>query len=125
MRQAKIFYQGQWAGVLTQSDFGDCTYRYTNVWIQDGTRHPISLTLPKSNQEYQSDHLYPFLCNMLPEGVNKQWVFKSMRIDTDDHFGLLMTTAKYDTIGAVTLEKWTYYNDAYNNTLPGDLGRRT
>ena len=42
---------------------------------------------------------------MLPEGANKQVVCHAMRIDKSDHFGLLLNTAKYDTIGAVRIIK--------------------
>ena len=42
---------------------------------------------------------------MLPEGSNKQTVCFQNRIDTEDHFGILLTTAKQDTIGAVTIKK--------------------
>ena len=49
---------------------------------------------------------------MLPEGSNKQVVCKLNRIDWDDHFGLLMSTAKNDSIGAVRVIKieseWVY-----------------
>jgi serine/threonine-protein kinase HipA len=52
---------------------------------------------------YHSKHLFPFFYNMLPEGSNKQVVCRFWRIDEDDYFGLLLTTAKNDTIGAVTV----------------------
>ena len=42
---------------------------------------------------------------MLPEGSNKHAICKHSRIDNNDHFGLLMTTTKYDSIGAVTILK--------------------
>jgi serine/threonine-protein kinase HipA len=42
---------------------------------------------------------------MLPEGSNKQVVCKLNRIDSEDYFGLLMTTAKNDSIGAVRIIK--------------------
>ena len=42
---------------------------------------------------------------MLPEGSNKQVVCKFNRIDREDYFGLLMTTAKNDSIGAVTVRR--------------------
>jgi serine/threonine-protein kinase HipA len=42
---------------------------------------------------------------MLPEGSNKQVVCKHHRIDQEDYFGLLMTTAKNDPIGAVRVIK--------------------
>jgi len=42
---------------------------------------------------------------MLPEGSNKQVVCHLNRIDRNDYFGLLLTVAKSDTIGAVTIIK--------------------
>jgi serine/threonine-protein kinase HipA len=73
--------------------------------MADTSKPPISLTLPKSNTKYESDYLFPFFYNMLPEGTNKQVVCKHMRIDNNDYFSLLLITARYDTIGAVTIKK--------------------
>jgi serine/threonine-protein kinase HipA len=42
---------------------------------------------------------------MLPEGSNKQVACKLNRIDPEDSFGLLMVTAKNDSIGAVRVIK--------------------
>jgi serine/threonine-protein kinase HipA len=41
---------------------------------------------------------------MLSEGVNKKLQSKQLRIDEEDNFGLLMATAQFDTIGAVTVK---------------------
>jgi serine/threonine-protein kinase HipA len=105
MRQAKIFFKEEEAGVLTQYDDGSFTFRYHDAWLANSDKQGISLTLPKNKQEFQSKYLFPFFFNMLPEGSNKQVVCKHMRIDTDDYFGLLMTTAKNDSIGAVRVVK--------------------
>jgi HipA-like protein len=105
MRQAKILYKDLEAGILTQHDDGSFTFRYNNSWLVDRKKPNISLTLPKSNQEYHSKFLFPFFYNMLPEGSNKQVVCKLNRIDQNDHFGLLLTTAKHDNIGAIRVLK--------------------
>jgi serine/threonine-protein kinase HipA len=105
MRQAKILYKDLEAGILIQQDDGTFTFRYNDSWISDSKKPGISLSLPKNNQEYQSKHLFPFFYNMLPEGSNKQVVCKLNRIDPDDSFGLLMTTAKDDNIGAIRVVK--------------------
>lgn len=105
MRRANILYKGDYAGVLTQHDDGSFTFSYNDAWMQDDSKPAISLTLPKSQKEYQSKYLFPFFYNMLPEGSNKQLVCKTMRIDSTDYFGLLLTTAKNDTIGAVRVIK--------------------
>jgi HipA-like protein len=105
MRKSKVFYKGDEAGLLTQYDNGTFTFRYHDSWMADNGKPAISLTLPKTTQEYSSDFLFPFFYNMLPEGTNKQVVCRLLRIDENDYFGLLLSTAKYDTIGAVTIVK--------------------
>ncbi len=105
MRQAKILYKDEAAGILTQHDDGSFTFRYLDSWMSDSKKQGISLTLPKIKQEYHSKFLFSFFYNMLPEGSNKQIVCKHNRIDQNDHFSLLLTTAKYDSIGAVRVIK--------------------
>jgi serine/threonine-protein kinase HipA len=43
--------------------------------------------------------------HLLPEGANKQAVCKFKKIDPSDHFGILLNTAQFDTIGAITIEQ--------------------
>lgn len=105
MRQAKVLYQNEDAGLLTQLDNGFFVFRYYDAWFNAEEKHPVSLTLPKTQQEYKSEYLFPFFYNMLPEGSNKQVVCHAMRIDPKDDFGLLLTTAASDTIGAVQIIK--------------------
>jgi serine/threonine-protein kinase HipA len=105
MRSAKILYKDQEAAVITQHDDGSFTFRYNDSWMADRSKPGISLTLPKTEQEVHSKYLFPFFYNMLPEGRNKQVACQLNRIDLSDDFGLLMTTANYDSIGAVRVIK--------------------
>lgn len=105
MRKAKILYKDEEAGVLTQHDDGSFTFHYHDSWMTDSNKPGIGLTLPKTTQEFHSKFLFAFFYNMLPEGSNKQVVCKYNKIDRDDYFGLLMTTAKNDSIGAVRVIK--------------------
>lgn len=105
MRKAKILYKDEEAGVLTQHDDGSFTFRYHSSWLEDSKRPAISLTFPKNEQAYHSKFLFSFFYNLLPEGSNKEVVCKYHRIDPNDTFGLLMTTAKNDPIGAVRVVK--------------------
>jgi len=105
MRQARILYKEAEAGILTQHDNGSFTFRYNDSWMTDSKKPGISLTLPKNKQEYHSNTLFPFFYNMLPEGSNKEVVCKLNRIDPNDYFGLLLTTAKNDNIGAIRVLK--------------------
>jgi HipA-like protein len=101
MRQAEILFREEAAGVLTQFDEGSFSFRYHDHWLTDSTKPPISLTLPKTQQEFRSAYLFPFFYNMLPEGSNKQIACKLNKIDLEDAFGLLMKTAEDDNIGAI------------------------
>lgn len=105
MRKAKILFKNEEAGVLTQHDDGLFTFSYNDSWMADNNKPDISLTLPKIGQKFHSKFLFSFFYNMLPEGSNKQVVCKLNRIDQTDYFGLLMTTAKFDSIGAVRVVK--------------------
>ena len=105
MRQAKVLYKDEEAGVLTQNDDGTFMFRYHDAWMANHKKTGLSLGLPKTEQEYHSKFLFPFFYNMLPEGSNKQIVCKYNRIDEEDYFGLLITIAKHDSIGAVRVIK--------------------
>ena len=105
MRKASVLYKDEEAGFLIQHDDGSFTFRYLAGWMKDSSKPAISLTLPKVAQEYHAKFLFPFFYNMLPEGSNRQIVCKYNKIDQDDYFGLLMTTAKDDSIGAVRVIK--------------------
>lgn len=105
MRQANVYRNGQLIGLVTQLSTSDYVFRYEDDWFADGELPALSLTMPKSKQVYKSDCLFPFFYNMLSEGVNRQLQTRHLKIDEKDHFGLLLATAKTDTIGAITLSE--------------------
>lgn len=104
MRKLAIYRNKELAGTLTEESREMFVFRYDEVYFADTTKAAISLTLPKSKQEYRSPVLFPFFFNMLSEGVNRQLQSRLLKIDEQDHFGLLSATAQYDTIGAVTVK---------------------
>lgn len=105
MRQAKVLYKNEEAGLLSQLDTGAFVFRYHDAWFNASDKPAISLTFPKNKQEYKAAYLFPFFYNMLPEGTNKQIACHALRIDKSDHFGLLLNLAAHDTIGAVRILK--------------------
>jgi HipA-like protein len=107
MRSMKIFCNGILAGTLTEENRHHFMFRYNDSYFSDPSSPAISLTLPKTQKEYNSQFLFPFFVNMLSEGVNKKLQSTQLKIDEDDNFGLLMATAQYDTIGAVTVKPIT------------------
>jgi serine/threonine-protein kinase HipA len=105
MRQAKVYADGIFAGLLTETDEGKYVFRYDDSYLLDEKQTAISLSFPKSGKEYVSDTIFPFFFNMLSEGANKAVQCRTLKIDEDDAFGLLLATAWNDTIGAITVKK--------------------
>jgi serine/threonine-protein kinase HipA len=104
MRAAQVFYNNIPAGILQESDRHNYLFTYDEAYFKDQGLPAISLTLPKSKQVYHSSFLFPFFFNMLAEGVNRKLQSTQLKIDEDDSFGFLLATARYDTIGAITVK---------------------
>ncbi len=104
MRSVEVYRNQKLAGVLIEQNTKSYSFRYTDSYYADPAKPAISLTLPKSQQEYRADHLFPFFFNMLSEGVNRKLQSRALKIDEEDDFGLLAATANYDTIGAITVK---------------------
>jgi serine/threonine-protein kinase HipA len=100
----EIYRNHQLVGHLIEEDRQHYLFRYDDKYFADLANPAISLTLPKTKQEYRSETLFPFFFNMLSEGANRQLQSRVLRIDESDHFGLLAATAQYDTIGAITVK---------------------
>jgi serine/threonine-protein kinase HipA len=103
MRRAEIHRNGKLAGILTEENHNKYIFRYEDAYFVDSKQPPISLTLPKTQQEYENNCLFPFFFNMLSEGANRKLQCMQLRIDENDSFGLLLETAQHDTIGAITV----------------------
>jgi serine/threonine-protein kinase HipA len=105
MRKAAVYRNGELAGTLTEEDRNNYLFRYDDGWYADSSKPPVSLTMPKTQQEYRSSYLFPFFFNMLSEGVNRKLQSQRLKIDEEDHFGFLLATASTDTIGAVSVKQ--------------------
>jgi serine/threonine-protein kinase HipA len=105
MRSANVYVNNKISGVLSKNDNGEYTFRYDDNYFTDPSSSSVSLTLPKIQQEFRSKTLFPFFFNLLSEGFNKQVQLRLYKIDENDYFGLLLATARYDTIGAVIVKE--------------------
>ncbi len=104
MRAVAVFRGGILAGTLTEKSGPQFHFHYDDAYFQAPDLPPVSLTLPKTQQDYHSQFLFPFFFNMLSEGVNRKLQSSQWRIDEADSFGLLMATAHSDVWGAVTVK---------------------
>lgn len=104
MRRCEVFVHDQKAGVLKEISRQNYEFDYDRDYLQKQNAVPVSLTLPLSDKPYHSKVLFPFFFNMLSEGENRELQSRLQHIDKDDDFGILLATAQYDTIGAVTVK---------------------
>lgn len=104
MNSAKVLRNRELVGILSKEGPKSYVFKYESDWFQSYDKPAVSLTLPKTQQEYRSEHLFPFFFNMLSEGANLQLQARQNQVDENDFFSLLLLTANSDTIGAITIE---------------------
>ena len=100
MRECKVYVHDVEAGLLQETDDREYVFTYHNDYQGD----PVCLAMPVRQKVYRSDHLFPYFFNMLSEGANRQVQSTLLHIDEKDDFGIMLATAQYDTIGAVTIK---------------------
>ncbi|MDO8494780.1 MAG: HipA N-terminal domain-containing protein [Deltaproteobacteria bacterium] len=101
LRSANVYYQKELAGILEETERG-VRFVYTEEFLKNGK--PLSVSLPLNKEPFESEELFPFFQGILPEGWYLEIVCKTAKIDPRDKFGLLLATARADTIGAVTVQ---------------------
>lgn len=102
MRQAFVNINKQKAGILKEVSASEYTFEYCKDHLSRKDALPVSITLPLTDKVYACDVLFPCFFNLLSEGANKKAQCKTLRIEPDDYFGLLLATAQSDTIGYLT-----------------------
>jgi len=98
-----VYNNGVLAGHIERTATG-YRFGYTDEYFQSTANPPISLTFPKTQQEYESDVLFAFFQGLLSEGINKDIQCRLLKIDENDDFTRLLQTAGDDTIGAITVK---------------------
>ena len=105
MRQLEVLWNGVNAGTLTEQLPGKgYRFAYATSYLA-GDNPSISVTLPKRRSPFESDSLFPFFANMLPEGGLRRVVCRQHHVDEKDLFGILCAMSDADTIGAVSTKE--------------------
>lgn len=104
MRQLGVYNNDVLAGVLTEQMPGrGYVFAYDPAYLASGGS-PVSVTLPLQSAPYESESLFPFFVNLLPEGANRTIICRKFHIDEEDLFGLLSVMSGRDFIGAVNVK---------------------
>ena len=103
MRQAKIFYDSIYCGLLTETDDGDYMFGYDGEYVKQHPGQFITFNLPVRKEPYIEKRLFPFFEGLIPEGWLLNIASKSWKINTNDRMGLLLACCQ-NCIGAVSVE---------------------
>jgi serine/threonine-protein kinase HipA len=100
LRRANVLFKGQLAGAIEETASG---YRFTYDpgFVDFG--HSIAVSFPLAAEPFESARLFPFFEGLLPEGWYKEIVCRTIKVDEDDGFGLLIQACG-DCVGAVSIE---------------------
>jgi serine/threonine-protein kinase HipA len=99
MRQAMIYVQDHFAGVL--EELSDEKFRFSYVEGYHGA--PVSLTMPVKNSVYEFNGFPSFFEGLLPEGFMLEALLRKFKLDKNDYFGQLIQVGN-DLVGAVTVK---------------------
>ncbi|HBR15653.1 MAG TPA: phosphatidylinositol kinase [Candidatus Omnitrophica bacterium] len=102
LRKADVYFKNDLAGYLSESKEG-YVFQYDENFLKKNI--PISSSLPPREEPYKAAELFPFFKGLLPEGWYLDIVSATQKVDAKDSFGVLVSTAGMDTIGAVTVRK--------------------
>ncbi|RLC21318.1 MAG: phosphatidylinositol kinase [Deltaproteobacteria bacterium] len=99
--KANIFLWDKKAGLLERTDAG---YRFTYCrdYLSLPNAQPVSLTLPLTEKPYRSRTLFPFFIGLLPEGWYLNIVSRTLKIDPENSFDILLGTCG-ECVGAVSV----------------------
>lgn len=105
MRTLEIYNNDIAAGILTEENPGKgYTFLYHKDYLESSLPG-LSVNLPKREEPYTADYLFPFFSNMIPEGANRKIICRARHIDESDIFGILYAMANQDFIGAVNIRR--------------------
>lgn len=101
----RVKYKGKHNAGILWRDKDAYYFEYDDKFIANENTFPISVNMPKSQKKYKSDRLFANFQSILSEGYNRELQCKTLGIDINDDWNLLLYTCKKEIIGAITIEK--------------------
>ena len=102
-RSVHVYVRDSLAGILRETDTGYC-FQYLPEYLADADQPPVSLTLPRQEEPYESKILFPFFDGLIPEGWMLDMVIRNWKLDRHDRFGILKAACR-DCVGAVSIRE--------------------
>jgi serine/threonine-protein kinase HipA len=101
-RSLSVWWDSALVGTLHIDQHGDLGFAYTQAWLDDPARPPISQSLPKRAEAFNRRETRPFFAGLLPEEAQREIVAKNLGISERNDFRLLEALGG-DVAGALTL----------------------
>jgi len=101
LRKARVMFKDALAGTVEEI-IGGYRFTYDADFVKQG--EPIAVAFPLRAEPYESRELFPFFQGLLPEGWYREIVCRTLKIDPEDEFGLLIKSCR-DTVGAVWVKE--------------------
>ena len=98
-RRGRVYVHGRFAGVIEERD-DVFAFAYDPTYLEDPEAPPVSLTLPRRPEPYESKTFLPFFDGLLPEGWLLDIAVRHWKLDPRDRMGLLLSVCE-GCIGAV------------------------
>jgi serine/threonine-protein kinase HipA len=90
-------------GVLEKTRGGGMSFTYSQDWLNNASRRPISLSMPLSTGSYSGHEVYNYFDNLLPDNpVVRERVMTKFAVPVDHPFDIL-TAIGHDCVGALQL----------------------
>lgn len=97
------FMNGERVGALNQLPNGGLTFQYHDSWLNNDASRPISLSLPLREDVHQSEQVFHFFDNLLPDNRKiRERIQVRFKAPTKRCYDLLTHVGK-DCVGAVQL----------------------
>lgn len=94
-----VYLNNQFVGEVFRED-DEFVFQYDKNYLSDLNSIPLSLSLPKSSENYRFKKLFPFFEGLLSEGWMKKVQETNQHIDERDSFTRLLENGE-ELIGAV------------------------
>lgn len=103
MRQGKVFYKDEFAGIISETSDGEYVFHYNEDYVKHHPDEFITFTMPVRSKPYIEKRLFPFFEGLIPEGWLLNIASENWKINTNDRMGLLLACCQ-NCIGAVSVE---------------------
>lgn len=103
MRQGKVYYKNQLAGVIIETNEGEYLFRYDKKYVEEHPDDFITFTMPVRKEPYIEKRLFPFFDGLIPEGWLLDIASENWKINRNDRMGLLLACCQ-NCIGAVSIK---------------------